>query len=388
MKSGTKLAVALVITGASIFGYYTWGTWCWQVAARASMWTPIYWSCGNWPLEPRYLSHPIGATAGEFQHYPGEGIPPSFHTGLDIRDDTPAPNGPYVLTKNEGTVWQMSVWEECVRDCGIDLLIDLDTNSHEHYGHLDYESIQQVNRDADMDPDPNTLPVAVGNRLPAHSRLGQLVDWFTADGGCEYHHLHFETLDASGFPEPLLSLYPKDTNNGLVLYKVGFIPNDDATAPGFVQYDPFDHKWWVKGLVDIVAPAYNGDSAGNKTGVLRIGYEVRATWLGSALLSSTIDFSRLGPDVDGRAPLLFRNSTSDYCFDPPGERYNYVLTNVRCGQGATCVTRLDDHDNAKFDKKFAWNTTQHPNGSYLVTVTAWDFTSKSTTRSELVRIQN
>jgi hypothetical protein len=346
--------------------------------------------CGNWPLEPRDTYHSLGTTAGEFQNL--QMSPPHFHDGLDIRDDHPYPDGPYVLTKNGGTVHQIPS-PGCGRDCTIDILVN--TNSHEKYDHLDYRSIPQEVKNHFISQTP----------LPANRRLGQLAPWYEvqllARGtyedvylySCEYHHLHFQTCDGTGCLEPVLDLYPKETGNRLRIDSIGFTSNDDN--PPITRFHPFrggpGNSFLytpVRGLVDIVVLAYDRDFHihDNRLGVLKIAYEV-APWGAGVVLSNTIDFSKLGPDVDWRAPILFRDSTSNYCFEPPGERYNYVVTNVRCDSG-TCITKLDDSDNAKFATRFAWDTTRYLNGFYRVNIIVWDFAGNQTSRVALVMVDN
>lgn len=314
--------------------------------------------CGTWPLEPRNVTHPIGNSGGEFQQYGGASY---FHTGIDIVDDTPAPDGPFVRTKNSGTV-TLSLPGAGSLYNGLTLSLGDAANSSQKYWHLDYNSIQQPVRDAETD----------GTVLPARSRVAQLVDW-TA---CDYHHLHFETCDDNGCVEPVLSLRPRSDTNGPVIVDVSFTDNGSTTV-----FPPAFPDTVVRGQVDIVARAYDRQfvtaTQNHKTGVLKVRYQVTSIPGGAVVKTgSTIDFSRIPPA--GMTTVLFRNaapfdSSSAYC---AGEDYYYVVTNV------------DDADSAHFDETFAWETTSHPNGRYWVEVTVWDASSNAFSLTKQVRIDN
>ncbi|HWQ68344.1 MAG TPA: hypothetical protein VN494_00075 [Patescibacteria group bacterium] len=314
--------------------------------------------CGNWPLEPRNVRHPIGNSGGEFQQYGGA---PYFHTGIDIMDDTPAPDGPFVRTKNSGTA-TLSLPGAGSLYNGLTVSLGDATNSSQKYWHLDFNSIEQAVRDADTD----------GTVLPARSRVAQLVDW-TA---CDYHHLHFETCDDTGCVEPVLSLRPRSDTNSPVIVDVTFTDNGSTTI-----FPPAFPDTVVRGQVDIVARAYDRQfvtaSQNHKTGMLKIRYQVTSLPGGAVVKTgSTIDFSRIPPD--NKTTVLFRNaapfdSSSAYC---AGENYYYVATNV------------DDADPAHFDETFSWDTTVHPNGRYWVEVTASDASSNTFSLTKQVRIDN
>ncbi len=314
--------------------------------------------CANWPLEPRNVTHPIGNSGGEFQQYGGA---PYFHTGIDIVDDTPAPDGPFVRTKNAGMA-TLSLPGAGSLYNGLTLSLSDAANSTQKYWHLDFNSIEQAVRDADTD----------GTVLPAGVRVAQLVDW-TA---CDYHHLHFETCDDTGCVEPVLRLRPRNDTNGPVIVDVSFTDNGSTTT-----FPPAFPDTVVRGQVDIVARAYDRQfvtaSQNHKTGVLKLRYQVTSLPAGAVVKTgNTIDFSRIPPD--NKTTVLFRNaapfdSSSDYCV---GENYYYVVTNV------------DDADPAQFDETFAWDTTAHPNGRYWVEVTAWDVSSNAFSLTKQVRIDN
>ncbi len=114
--------------------------------------------CGNWPLEPRTVRHPIGNSGGEFQQYGGS---PYFHTGIDIVDDLPAPDGPFVLTNRGGTVTLSLVGPTSLYN-GLTLFVGDANNTNQKYWHLDYNSIRQEVRDADTNgrsfPDAPACP--------------------------------------------------------------------------------------------------------------------------------------------------------------------------------------------------------------------------------------
>ena len=315
-------------------------------------------ACGNWPLEPRNSKHPIGNSGGEFQQYGGGSY---FHAGIDIVDDAPAPNGPYVRTTKAGT-GILSLPGAGSLYNGLTVNVGDVANSRQLYWHLDFNSIQQSVRDADTN----------GTVLPARSRVAQLVDW-TA---CDYHHLHYETCDNTGCVEPVLSLKPRNDPNGPVIVDISFTDNGSTAI-----FPPAFPDVTVRGQVDVVAHAYDRQfvtvTQNHKTGVLKIQYEV--TDLGTGLVVKTgsmIDFTTIPPDNE--TTDLFRNaapfdSSSAYC---AGEDYYYVVTNV------------DDANPTNFDETFAWDTTLQSNGRYRVTVTAWDASGNFFSLAKQVKIDN
>ena len=315
-------------------------------------------ACGNWPLEPRTQKHPIGNSGGEFQQYGGN---PYFHSGIDIMDDDPAPNGPFVITKSAGTV-NLALPGAGSLYNGMTLSLGDAANSQQLYWHLDFNSIAQAVRDAETN----------ASVLPKRSRVAQLVFW-TA---CDFHHLHFETCDSGGCSEPVLGLKPRADSNGPAITDLQFTDNGSNTvfAPGFPDTV-------VNGDVDIIARAFDRQfvtaTQNHRTGVLKIRYQVEDLTTGATVKTgSTIDFSDI--PADNFASVLFRNaapfdSSSDYC---AGENYYYVVTNV------------DDTNASSFAEAFAWDTTAHPNGRYRVSVTVWDHSDNSTTLLKQVRISN
>lgn len=315
-------------------------------------------SCTNWPIEPRGAVHPIGNSGGEFQQYTGS---PYFHTGIDIVDDNPAPNGPYVMTKDAGTVG-LSLLDAASLYNGLTLSLGDAANSTQKYWHLDFNSITQDVRNADTD----------GTVLPKRTRVSQLVGW----SACSYHHLHFETCDNGGCAEPVLALNPMSDPNGPVIVDVSF--TNDGSTTVFTSGFP---DTVISGRVDIVARVYDRQfvtaTQNHKTGILKIQYTVESLSSGLVVKAgSVIDFSTI--PADSNAAILFRNaapfdSGSDYC---AGEDYYYVVTNV------------NDADPANFSESFAWDTTALANDRYRVEVRAWDHSGNYFSLIKQVRIDN
>lgn len=330
----------------------------WMTLAVVLATTAALAGCGNWPIEPRTKKHPIGNSGGEFQQYGGN---PYFHAGIDIMDDDPAPNGPFVITKSAGTV-ALSLPGAGSLYNGMTLRPGDADNSRQLYWHLDFNSIAQSVRDAETN----------ASVLPRRSRVAQLVSW-TA---CDFHHLHFETCDDGGCTEPVLGLRPRHDSNGPAITDLQF--TDDGSNSVFPPGFP---DTVVSGDVDIIARAFDRQfvtaTQNHKTGVLKIRYQVEDLDTGSTVKTgSTIDFSNI--PADNLAGVLFRNaapfdSSSAYC---AGENYYYVVTNI------------DDADASNFAEAFAWDTTAHPNGRYRVSVTVWDASDNSTTLLKQVRISN
>lgn len=346
---------------------WTWiGLVCGLVIAPASY-------GGNWPIEPRNQTHPIGNSGGEFQQYVQQyGGDTYFHGAIDIVEDAFWPNGHWVVTKDQGTIVAANI-SMCGQQCEIFLKL-ADGVTTQHYLHLDVNSIQPEIRTAWASTDPRIS-------LPAGTRVGQVVRW----EGCgnnpyRFHHLHFAIVDSS-VREPVLSLVPnQDTDNlPLLIENVWFTWNDSLGTPT-PAFPPVGSSTTVWDEVDIVAEAFDRQFAtptqNHKTGVLQIQYKVRNASNITVKTGNMIDFSII--PADNAASVLFRddqvfNSSSDYC--SPDEHYYYVVTNV------------DDNDPTNFSKVFAWDTTQHPNGIYQVEVTIWN-NSNSASLVRQVEIAN
>ena len=313
----------------------------------------------QWPIEPTNQEHPIGNSGGEFQQYTG--MSPYFHEGIDIVDDDPAPNGPYVRTTREGNV-SLSLPGAGSLYNGMTISHNDADNSSYKYWHLDFNSIQQSVRDAETN----------GTTLAANSQVSQLVDW-TA---CSYHHLHYEHCDNGGCEDPVWDMVPRvDTNSPIV---VGFDLTDNGSTTTF----PFSFpNTVVNGMVDIVAEAYDRQfvtaTQDHKTGVMKIRYRVEELGTNNTVKTGrTIDFTDI--PSDSVTTTLYRNaapydSDSGYC---SGEEYFYVVTNV------------SDVDAKDFQETYAWDTTQHPNGNYRVWVEATDASGNEFAIAKQVTIAN
>jgi len=312
--------------------------------------------CGNWPIEPRNQKHPLGNNGGEFQQYGGN---PYFHEGIDIVDDAPAPNGPFVLTRSSGTP-ALSLPGAGSLYNGMTLTT---AGGSEVYWHLDFNSIEQSVRDAENN----------GTALSSNAKVSQLVFW-TA---CNYHHLHFEICDTSGqCTEPVLSLTPNSDSNGPSITDLQFTDNGSNTT-----FPPAFPNTVVNGQVDIVARAFDRQfvtaTQNHRVSVLKLRYRVESLETGAVVKTgSTIDLSVIPPDNE--TTVLYRNaapydSSSDYCGT---ETYYYVVSNV------------SDTDPSDFQEAFAWDTTAHPNGVYRVEVQVWDHSNNTTSILKQVRIAN
>lgn len=348
---------------------------------------------GNWPVEPRDETHPIGNSGGELQVNSA-----GFHNGIDIIVDKPWPDGHYdgrdhyIVTKETGTIRYVSPLPP-VSNCGkmCSLILELpDANQTTHlYLHLDENSIN-----ADFEKDMV---------LPAGTRLGQVTQW----EGCPnhwnhdfYHHLHFEIYGKSGQLEPVLSLIPRAESidpllaplAGPFIDDVLFTTNDSLGTPTIITAS--QQRTVLHGEVDIVVKAYDRQFAtatqSHKTGVLKILYHLSDTH-GIPITTDkngnpispdrTIDFSTI-PLTSSDATKIYGlsgpiTSISQYCVLDQ-DVYYYIVTN----------TNADPTDPDKFEKQFSFDTTQYANGLYIVWITVWDSSGNSKQVPKQVEIQN
>jgi|CXWL01.1.fsa_nt_gi hypothetical protein len=342
---------------------------------------------GNWPLEPFQEVHGIGNTAGEFQQS-GQGSP-YFHMGLDIMDQVPATNA-FALTQVDGIPIQIPTSTSyCANKCQIQLLVDPAIKNIQAYVHLEWQSLAQSIRDAhDRYTTNNDDPNA---RVRAGSQISKLYPW----PSCGYTHLHFEDCDDAGCTDPAGRLFPMKSDNALELKSITFWTNDSnppTTRFPSAGLFPGINTTTVSGAVDIIVEANDRNHVKTglgmmmllsyKTGVWKARYEIRDA-ADALVKSSTMNFDRVPThDDDEIASSVFFDSKSDYCTD---EHYSYIVTNVAC-ESSSCEIRMATVD--AIGKQFAWDTTRHPNGNYVVTVTVEDFTGNALSRTERVMISN
>jgi len=320
------------------------------LASLVSGCTPRFPVTG-WPIDDTGSTHEIGNNGGEFQQYGGS---PYFHAGIDILEDD-APDGPWVRTVREGNPILNTPGASSLYN---GLSINHSDGDIYLYWHLDFNSITQAVRDAEIN----------GTVLPANSAVSRLVTWTS----CSYHHLHFEISDSTGTMDPIYSLTPRNDTTSPIIINVFFVQNTSNTE---FPKDPVASPI-LTGDVDIIAQAYDKQFGSARTGVMYLSYWVKNTSGTEVKAPVTIRFRNIPPDAN--ASIIFRNalpfdSNSNYC---DTENYYYVLTNV------------DNSGNIISDASGFWDTTTLSNGVYQVFVEGEDASGNDFTLIKQVRIDN
>jgi hypothetical protein len=237
--------------------------------------------------------------------------------------------------------------------------------------------------------DPSTIPEAVraaaydGSVIPAGTELGALSHWHQderdiADGE-PYHHLHLDLRSSARDDDPALVLDLPD-HLPPTIEKIHFLPDDGLDAlTGEVPV--------LSGKVDVLAeaydwmPSYQVDGSGRPTPGEPSPFPIGVSGGGIAIApvggGDPVHVAELPPDmiwdltdlylpafrIDGK-PQLGRQ-------DRFGHRT--FLTNVVDGRGSGAGS---------------WDTTQVPNGDYVVKVIVCDDLGNEATVERTVRVQN
>lgn len=346
-------------------------TWLlWATTSPALAQTPH-----GWPITPTDSEHPIGNSFGEFQHFEGR----YFHRGIDIlvdpkfdedgfnsntAENVNATVGGMVLTPpvDDGTGYG-----------GKTLTVTGADGTLYRYKHIHPSSMF----DSLVSDSLNGVPVQPGEQI------GRVARW----GFCDFHHLHYELEHNGEYLNPLATITPNLDPDPPEITGLSFAEDDkeDHLLDDWIPLVTTNAEGCtvVRGKVDIVAKLLDRDDAGQSLpgaatlGVYRIGWRVCPADSPDCDWLDTYTFDRM--DVgwgesngltwayySARSPW---ESDSDYC----KETWLYaVVTNHKSNVNATTgVQRLLP------SREGTWDTTQIPNGRYIVSVHATDFAGNS-----------
>ena len=315
-----------------------------------------------WPIEPQNKIHPIGNSFGEYQDYSEK--PHYFHTGVDIRVNDP--KGPNILCSVKGTISK----------------IHLDPTPHYTYVWMkgsdgrDYWYVHI---------DPNEIPTSVKDAegtdtiIKVGEKLGKVAEWPKSSGS--FHHLHFQIRDDKGYINPLRELNPNNDSGKPEIVNIYICQNNSDKY----IHKPITGDWVISGDVDIIAEIKDTfQPGGDNIGIYKVEYSIDEVG-GSHDISPIVlwQFDRLPNDIYPNNPETLKVYKDDKTCDSNSEywgteRYYYIVTNKFEGKldevnGFWDTDGLDKDGNRKF-----------PPGYYDVTVTAYDLSGNSASKTDRV----
>ncbi|HSC08597.1 MAG TPA: peptidoglycan DD-metalloendopeptidase family protein [Steroidobacteraceae bacterium] len=323
----------------------------------------------GWPLQPNIQDRPIGNTLGEFWMF--EPNKPYQHTGIDIlAEPFGAPGAQSVIATTGGDVvyWNSSDltgWGNEIRVQSADGIVY-------RYQHLGYESFGAKFM-GEYHP---------GVTVTAGEALAQVAEWSRC---ITYSHLHYDLLRGGNtYLNPLATIAPADPDGQPPGVQGIWFAN--RSAPRWSDFaPPSEHACAVvKGNVDIISELIDRDDAGSplpgagKVGVYNVRWRVCpknnptcTSW------NDTHPFAEMPSDWDrgGNAKTVSQFSwtgkwisTSDECSTTVDRGFHIVT-------GLTAT---------------GWKTgsPEYPDGSYSVSVEAYDIAGNKSTLSALACVQN
>ena len=319
-----------------------------------------------WPLAPA-VQHPVGNTYGEFQDYGGEPYP---HPGIDVlgSDGQPVHAARGGVVKAILTTSGQYHWRVAIADQG-----GSGTSEGYLYAHLDLP----------------TIAVQVGDTVQAGDYLGDLVPWPVSG----FTHCHFARIEESGSTwsgswlcteNPHEDVWPRTESEPPVFEPAR---GSDLFAFCFDQTSTYLSPFGLEGRVDIVAHVGDRIASGWVCAVHELRYTIHP--LGAPQ----------SPVVDDRLAVRFDMALDTYQ-DGPNDPF---LIELLYQEDGTCdtdgdygsreffhvVTNSDgDEDYEPSDLTEAWDTTQVPDGPYVIEVTAIDAAGNSATASMTVTVAN
>jgi hypothetical protein len=329
---------------------------------------PAYGQHG-WPIEPVNQGHPIGNSFGEFQDF-GTCLDKNgylmehcifHHSGIDIlgtpmyeADGSEDMSAPWVRVTVGGKVEEFLNIPDC--DCNYSSIRDTNGVIY-RYGHLEYNS---------YDP-AYLINKNQGTVVNEGSAIAKLFRW----NECDYHHLHYEMKNGSNFLNPLAGITPHQDLDSPQIAAIFFAKNN--SGPWVPLRDVGSSGCTlVNGEVDIIAKILDRDRAGSNHPGTKTVWVHNVRWRACPESNPNCPWNDTYPMDNIPESWMEGNneytsayfsvndpwvSDSDYC----QETWLYaVVTNFKGGVP---------------DQAGCWDTKNIPDGRYLVSVEASDFTN-------------
>ncbi len=319
-----------------------------------------------WPLAPN-SQHPVGNTYAEYQYYGGE---PYLHPGIDVMGT----GGQAVYAVRNGIVKAILTtsgewhWRVAIADT---------SGSAARPGYL-YAHL-----------DPGTIAVSVGQTVVQGQYLGDLVTWPVAD----FHHCHFTRIEDSGVTwdgswlsihNPHLDLPGQSETDAPF-----FLPARGTDLLAFCadQTSSYQIPHQLHGTVDIIA---------------HVGDRIESNWVCTVqeLRYTIYPFGQPdAPLVDDKLAQRFDMTLDNYA----GGQNDAVLLDILFKDDVVCNTQ-GDYDDREFyhivtnsdgdgvyeesDLFESWDTSELPDDSYVIRVTAIDARGNASSDSMVVTTVN
>ncbi len=310
---------------------------------------------------------PIGNSYGAIQNYGGE---PYLHPGVDFMGPIGAPvyavQSGYVksiLTISADLHWRIAIGIEDIAE--------------EQEGYL-YAHLVET-----------SIPYVEGDYVEKGAYLGELVAWPTSD----FHHCHFARIKASGqywdgqwwTTGDVLSdvtNFEDDSSPAFELLNNGhwadFYSIEDAY---FIQPDS------LYGSLRLVCSAYDYSNTDWRLDIKKLEYKIAAVEAPETIIYQMPGTSYNFPIDTYLTETPYTNQVRDIIYSmnfPYFSEANYSVRNyfqnVSATDGVDGIT--EDDLEATFD------TTQFPDGDYLLFITAEDAAANATTVQVLIKIRN
>jgi hypothetical protein len=319
-----------------------------------------------WPLQPN-AQHPVGNTYNEYQNYGGF---PYVHPGVDVFGSA----GQHVYAVHAGVV-------KAVLTTGGDLYWRVAVADTVGNGTLPGYLYAHLVR--------STIPVTVGQQIPAGQYLGDLVAWPIPD----FTHTHLARIRDTGaqwsggwmsIGNPHIHLQNQSDD----LHPV-FEPAQGSALLAFCANETSSYQSpnALHGAVDVIAHVGDRIVSDYVCTVQELRYTIYPAGHPGA------------PVVDDRLAVFF-DMENDYYAGGSGYA---LLTDILYKQDATCPTQ-GDYDFREFyhiltnsdgdaqwgteDQLASWDTSGLPDGEYVIRVLARDAAGNATTDSMTVRTAN
>lgn len=319
-----------------------------------------------WPLFPNG-QHPVGNTYNEYQNYGGSPYP---HPGVDVFGSAGQPVYAVhagvvkaVLTTGGDLYWRVAIADTTGNGTLPGYL----------YAHLEHSSIA----------------VSVGQSVTVGQHIGDLILWPITD----FTHTHFARIEDTGtqwyggwmsIANPHVYLQNQSDDLPPV-----FEPAYGSALLAFCanQTSSYQSATSLHGAVDIIA---------------HVGDRIVCTYVCTVqeLRYTIYPAGHPGsPVVDDQLAVYF-DMENDYYAGGSGYA---LLTNILYKQDSTCRTQGDydyrefyhiltnsdgDQDWGTEDQQASWDTSDLPDGQYVIRVTAWDVAGNATSDSMTVVTAN
>jgi len=342
---------------------------------------PVY-SQHGWPIDPMNEGHPIGNSFGEFQDFGtcldknGYLMPHCIyhHSGIDIlgspmheADGGENMSAPWVRVTVGGVVEEFVNIPGC--DCNFSSIRDASGVIY-RYGHLEYDS---------YDP-AYVINKNQGIVVYEGSPIAKLVRW----NECDYHHLHYEMEKDSNFLNPLKGITPHQDLDPPEIAAIFFAQNNSNPWVPFQDMGSSGCTV-VNGEVDIIAQIRDRDRAGSTHPGTETVWVYNVRWRACPESNPNCPWNDTYP-MDN-IPESWKEGNNEYTSAYFSVNDPWVSDSDYC-QKTWLYAVVTNFKGGVPDQAGCWDTKNFPDGRYLVSVEARDFTNNPSVLTVTVCVDN